>query len=90
VAALHEALHEPASRDEAFDVIRSLIDDIRLVRVEGEPRIEIKGALAGALELWQRANSKKPGGLSTAGLAEQIKVVAGARSHLYRTAVQWP
>jgi site-specific DNA recombinase len=90
VAALHDALHEPTSRDEAFDVIRSLIEEIRLVPVDGELRIEIKGELAGVLELCQQANSKKPGGLSTAGLAEQIKMVAGAGNHLYRTAFRWP
>jgi site-specific DNA recombinase len=81
VAALHEALHDAGSRDEAFDVIRSLIDEIRLVPADGELRIEIKGELAGVLELCQQANGKKPGDLSTAGLAEQIKMVAGKRNH---------
>jgi hypothetical protein len=85
VAALHEALHEPASRDEAFDVIRTLIDGVRLVPSDGELRIEIKGELAGVLELCQQANSKKPGDLSTAGLAEQIKMVAGERNHRHLT-----
>jgi hypothetical protein len=41
VAALHEAFSEPASRDEACDLIRSLIEVIRLV--PEELRIEIKG-----------------------------------------------
>jgi len=31
VVALQDALHAPSSRDEAFDAIRSLIDEIRLV-----------------------------------------------------------
>ena len=87
VAALHEALRDPGTRDEAFDVIRSLIDEIRLVPADGELRIEIKGELAGILELCQEGTKRKPGGLSTAGLAEQIKMVAGARNHLYRTTV---
>jgi len=77
VAAMHEALHDATSRDEAFDVIRSLIDEIRLVPVEGELRIEIRGELAGILELCRDADKTKPGGLSTAGLAQQIKMVAG-------------
>jgi site-specific DNA recombinase len=76
-AALHEALRDPGTRDEAFDVIRSLIDEIRLAPVDGELRIEIKGELAGILELCQESTKKKPGGLLTAGLAEQIKMVAG-------------
>ncbi len=55
---------------------------IRLVPDEGKLRIEIRGELAGILELCQEANKNKPGGLSTAGLAEQIKMVAGVRNHL--------
>jgi site-specific DNA recombinase len=77
VAALHEALREPTSKDEAFDLIRSLIEVIRLVPVDGKLRVEIKGELAGILELCREADKTKPGGLSTAGLAEQIKMVAG-------------
>jgi site-specific DNA recombinase len=83
VATMHEALHDAGSRDEAFDVIRSLIEEIRLVPVEGELRIEIKGELAGILELCDARANQKPGGLSTAGLAEQIKMVAGERNQRY-------
>jgi hypothetical protein len=39
----------------------------------------LKGELAGILAL--AADSKKPGDLSAAGLAEQIKMVAGTRNH---------
>ena len=77
VAAMHETLHDATSRDEAFDVIRFLIDEIRLVPVDGELRIQIKGELAGILELCEAGANQKPGGLSTAGLAQQIKMVAG-------------
>jgi hypothetical protein len=77
VVALQEALHDLSSRDEAFDLIRSLIEVIRLVPDEGKLRIEIKGELAGILELCREADKTKPGGLSTAGLAEQIKMIAG-------------
>jgi DNA invertase Pin-like site-specific DNA recombinase len=77
VAAMHEALQDLGSRDEAFDVIRSLIDEIRLVPAEGELRIEIKGELAGILDLCNAGANQKPGGLSAAGLAQQIKMVAG-------------
>ena len=75
VVALQDALHDPSSRDEAFDLIRSLIDEIRLVPDNGELRIEIKGELAGILELCDAGAKQKPGSLSTAGLAEQIKTV---------------
>jgi len=83
VASLQDALHAPSSRDEAFDAIRSLIDEIRLVPDAGALRIEIKGELASILELCQEAHNKnkKPGSLSTTGLAEQIKMVAGKGNH---------
>jgi len=72
-------LQEPATGDEAFDLIRSLIETIRLVPNNGELHVEIKGELAGILELCDAGN-KKPGSLSTAGLSQQIKMVAGARN----------
>jgi hypothetical protein len=75
VERLHEALQDSATRDEAFELIRSLIDEIRLVPEDGELRVELRGELAGILAL--AADRKKPGGLSAAGLAEQIKMVAG-------------
>jgi site-specific DNA recombinase len=87
VEQLHGALRDPATREEAFELIRSLIDEIRLVPEEGELRVELKGELAGILAL--AADSKKPGHLSAAGLAEQIKMVAGTRNHLYRTSIAW-
>ena len=75
VERLHDALRDPATRDEAFAQIRTLIDEIRLVPENGELRIELRGELAGILAL--AAHRKKPGGLTAAGLAEQIKMVAG-------------
>jgi site-specific DNA recombinase len=75
VARLHDALRDPATRDEAFALIRSLVDEIRLVPENGALRVELQGELAGILAL--AADSKKPGGLTAAGLAEQIKMVAG-------------
>jgi site-specific DNA recombinase len=80
VGGLHDALRDPTTRDEPFALIRSLIDEIRLVPENGELRIELRGALAGILGL--AADSKKPGGLTAAGLAAPIKLVAGAGSGL--------
>jgi hypothetical protein len=70
VAALDEALHHPASRAEAFDTIRSLIDAIRLVPENGAPCIEIKGELGGILALCDASDTTKPGRERRA-LAEQ-------------------
>ena len=38
VERLHEALHDAATHDEAFELIRSLIDEIRLIPENGELR----------------------------------------------------
>lgn len=85
VEHLHEALHDDAVRDEAFELIRSLIEEIRLVPKDGQLQVELRGELAGILAL--AADSRKPGSHSATGLAQQIKMVAGARNHLYRTAI---
>jgi site-specific DNA recombinase len=75
VAALAETLAHEAMRDEAFELIRSLLDKIVLVPEGEELRIEIHGELAGILELCQQSKTPGRGRAS----AEQIKVVAGAR-----------
>jgi site-specific DNA recombinase len=75
VEHLHKALSDEGIRDEAFELIRSLIDEIRLVPEDGQLRVELRGELAGILAL--AADNKKPGGLSATGLAQQIKMVAG-------------
>jgi site-specific DNA recombinase len=73
VAALQAALAAEASRDEACELIRSLIDKVVLVPEGGELRIEVHGELAGILTLCQ--NAKAPD--RSRALAEQIKGVAG-------------
>lgn len=75
VANLIGALNSEESQTEAFDLIRSLVDEIVLVPVDGELKVELKGDLAGILQLCQ--TSKSPSGLSPERL-EQVKLVAGA------------
>jgi hypothetical protein len=43
VASLNDALRNPDTRDEAFEIIRSLIDEIRLVPESGTLKIELRG-----------------------------------------------
>ncbi len=79
VAALHEALADPATKDEAFTIIRSLIDEVRLVPEDGQLRVEIRGALAGILALSAKNDKTarvNPDG-SVSVLEQQIKMVAG-------------
>jgi hypothetical protein len=65
----------PATYHRIKAAIRSLIDEIRLVPEDGALKIELRGELAGILAL--ASESTKARGLSTTGLAEQIKMVAG-------------
>ena len=77
VAELQAAIQDPGVRDQALELIRSLIDQVVLRPAEGRLDIEIKGELAGILELCDGARKAKPGSVSGAGLAEQLKMVAG-------------
>jgi site-specific DNA recombinase len=77
VAELNKALDEDASRDEAIELIRTLIERITLTPSKNELQINLKGELAGILELCQ-AGKTKHGADSSAGSVQQIKMVAGA------------
>ncbi|GBQ26820.1 hypothetical protein HLH34_17660 [Gluconacetobacter azotocaptans] len=85
VTALHDALQQDATRLEAADLIRSLIERIVLTPVNGALRVELFGDLAGILTIAAGAKQKSP---TVAGsgsvLASQVKMVAGACKHRYR------
>lgn len=82
VADLHAALNEgEATRAEATNILRSLIDAIVLTPQDGELKIELRGDLAGVLSV--AANKKSPS--STDGLVSQVEMVAGTRNRLCRT-----
>jgi site-specific DNA recombinase len=76
VADLHRALEDGDTMAEAMDLIRSLVDAIVLTPEDGKLRIDLRGELAGILALC--ADKRKPGSVSGTGLAEQVKLVAGA------------
>jgi site-specific DNA recombinase len=76
VADLHRALENGDAMAEAMDLIRSLVDEIVLTPEQGELRIDLRGEFAGILALC--ADKRKPGSVSGAGLAEQVKMVAKA------------
>ena len=88
IAGLHEALRDPAMKEEAFGIIRSLIETVVLMPENGELKIELKGALAGILHLASGARTRKSPGAaasglgSSDGLASQVKLVAGTRFEL--------
>ncbi len=80
MAALHEALSDPSSKDEAFGIIRGLIEVVRLVPENGELRVELRGALAGILALGAASDktARKCADGSVSVPASQVKLVAGA------------
>ena len=75
VADLRQALHEEAGRTEAFELIRSLIEEVRLVPQGRKLRVDICGELAGILNLC--SDNKRTAAQIRDG-SEQIKMVAGA------------
>ena len=87
VADLHRLLIDPSTKDEAFGIIRTLIDEVRLIPEDGKLRVELRGALAGILALSQAGakTSATDASRSASVLLEQVKLLAGARNHLYRT-----
>lgn len=88
VASLAQALNREENRAVAADLLRSLLDRIELTpNPQGKLDIDLYGDLAGILALAANKNSRRDN--RTADLAEQVKVVAGARNHLCRTTVVW-
>ena len=56
-----------------------------IVPQDGEMQVELRGDLAGILDV--AANARSPS--VTDGLLAQFEMVAGARNHLYRTFLVW-
>ena len=73
VSDLHNALLQADTRAEAAEILRGLIDEIKLTPESGALRVDLKGALASILRL--AAGSREP--VVEADRLEQIKVVAG-------------
>jgi len=77
VERLHEALTDPALRDEALGLLRGLIERLVLHRTEDGLQVEIVGEIVRMVELGRDA---KQAALSKEA-ACSVKVVAGARNH---------
>jgi hypothetical protein len=78
VERLETLLRHPDTREEAFGLVRSLIDAVILTPVNGKLEIELHGDLAGILALSQAG---KQSAFSPKEKALQIKMVAGACNH---------
>jgi len=75
IESLHSVLNNPQCKTEAFDIIRTLIEEVRLTPENDKLSISLKGELAGILSL---CDTKEKPAASYEERAEQIKVVAGA------------
>ena len=87
VANLAQVLNREENPGEAADILRSLVDRIELrPNQQGKLEIDLYGDLAGILTL----AGKKDRPFDKNDLSvQQVKVVAGARNHLYRTRTEW-
>ncbi len=84
VAALGEALAADGAA-EARELVRGLVETITLVPEAGGLRIEVRGEVGAILRLAEGARKgERPSGVAEAFCA-QVKMVAGACNHLYRT-----
>ena len=81
VAALQTLLQDEATRTEAVEIIRSLIDQVIFrPTAEGRLEVELVGDLAGMVHLAQHAGGVAPAsGAVHEAFARSVKVVAGAR-----------
>jgi site-specific DNA recombinase len=79
VERLHEALADPALRDEALGILRGLIEKVVLHRTQDGLQVEIVGEIVRMVELGLDA---KQAALPKEA-ACSVKVVAGARNRLY-------
>ena len=87
VANLARVLNREENRAEAADILRSLVDRIELTPNQHHKlEINLYGDLAGILAL--AAKKDRPFDQNDPSI-QQVKVVAGARNHLYRTKFIW-
>jgi hypothetical protein len=76
VASLQEALIDPATKMEALEILRSLIDRVEVSADENGFAIELVGEIANMVRLSAGAES-----LGNEPYRSSVKVVAGARNH---------
>jgi site-specific DNA recombinase len=83
VARLRDELNCNDIRTEAAEVIRDLIQEIRLLPENDRLEIDLQGDLAAILAF----GNGSPRRIMPTGV--QITMVAGERYHLYRTVIMW-
>jgi site-specific DNA recombinase len=84
VQALEVALSQPDQRDEAFAILRSLIERVEVKQAADGLEVELIGDIASMVELAEnKSKNAAPGGTAfPTDLRRSVKVVAGARFEL--------
>jgi site-specific DNA recombinase len=84
VAALHDLFGSEATRTEAVEIIRSLVDQVTFrPTADAVLEIELVGDLARMVNLAEKSNENSPiAGAVHDEFVRSVKVVAGARNHL--------
>jgi DNA invertase Pin-like site-specific DNA recombinase len=86
VARLEAELNQPETRPEAAEALRALIE--KIVLYPGDKRGEMKAELYGEIaEIMALADSQNKN--RTPGSGVRFSMVAGTRTHLYRTILVW-
>ena len=86
VNGLREALNEDGPREEAAEILRSLVDEIRLHSIDGELQIELIGDLATLLIFAEQkeADKEMPGSLGKPGRTKWLVAGAGFEPATFR------
>ena len=65
---LHTALFDPRTKDEAFGIIRTPIDEVRLIPKDSQLRVELRGCLfCASKSSWLRGQDLSPFTMSAFG-----------------------
>jgi len=88
VADLHTALNEPSTRTEAAEILRTLIEAVRLVPEDGHLAIELVGDLAAILTLGRGHDPRRLAELAHMQKAPLVSGAFGSAGSLSDPAVQ--
>jgi site-specific DNA recombinase len=76
VEQLQQALNDPEIRDEAIEVLRSLLESVVIAPADGGLEIEIVGEIAHMIEIGME-DGKRKGPVLNESTGRSVKVVAG-------------
>ena len=85
VERLTEAMRDPVQGREVFDIVRGLIEQVRIVPNDGELSIELLGDLAGILAVTERA---KDGGATPGKRHCKSRWLRGLATTYTRTSIR--